>query len=134
MLAPREAATDEECESEPSQSESESSRSEEEEDTPALPDKSSATTLQGHALVLGDSPLVSEDDSVGAEQPRLSKEPSAEETPEQQDSPDQSEKTEEKSRGSQPYDVPVIGDFYMHDDRTSGGAPKTTFVPRKCDL
>jgi len=129
MLAPRNAATDEEDSDVDSHSEAGSSGSETSEKKQVTKD----AALEGHAVDIGDSPLVSEDDSLSVEpvaQPteEIVPEENPQEPPEQ--APDAEAEVENeaepgvKEKGPQPYDVPVVGDFYMHDDRCTAAQAK----------
>ena len=121
MLNPRDAATDDEASDDESPSESVTTRSiASEDERAAVPP--TVSSLQGHALHIGDSPLVSEDDTAVTDSSRQEEldENTAVRAP----------SVETKGRGGpQPYDVPVVGAFYMHDDRSATG-PRTAPPPR----
>lgn len=119
-LAPRNAATDEEDSNVDARSEDGSTGSE----TSEKKASAKGEALVGHAVDIGDSPLASEDDSSALE-------PAADPLEEavQQPADEQVEQEDTGPKEKQPYDVPVVGDFYMHDDRSTT-VVKTPTAPR----
>lgn len=115
MLAPRQEATDDENTDSGSQTASSSSESEKNETTLEKP----VNVLGSHAVDIGESPLGSEDErSLTEAIQRSPSSPPKESIPEENPFPSEHE-LEESKKGPQPYDVPVAGDFFMHDDRFS---------------